>query len=497
MNMTHSESDPPSTAFPLHALVPWHREMVETVAESTQTDPAMAAMLSLGALSASVSRKGVLRMPSGRRFPLNLWVLVAAGSGENKSAVFQHVVEPLETVQAALDSGTAGAADPSPAPISVWQRLREEDDAGGLEAEVTTSITDVTSALIAQQELAFPGMPVDFLTTEITPTALIDMMAKQTLGIAQISAEGGFEAWISSGGQKALRDQGLLNLAWDGAVIRQRRLARRVSVDRATLTTAVTIQPERLAMITKNASLRAIGYTLRFLVCYPQSRRGVNRAPFPPVNGRTAERYRSCVWSMLALPSGPRRFEAERSPFDMTVTHDAGVIYDAYYNALQPRIRDGGDLASVHDWIEKLRLNTVRMAGVLHLARNAPAVGADAFAEPVRADSMEAAIAIASSLIPHGARAFGGRPVVRDAEQLVLAAVRDIGAQRFSVRDLQRNRHGRSLTSAQIQDVVGVLVTREAVVRVGDGALTGGRPAADLYEVVQRTAGTNSAPVAS
>ena len=64
-------------SFPLHALVPWQRAMVEEAARVTKTDPALAAMVSLGVISGAVARKAVVEVSPSYSVPLHLWLLIA------------------------------------------------------------------------------------------------------------------------------------------------------------------------------------------------------------------------------------------------------------------------------------------------------------------------------------------------------------------------------------------------------------------------------------
>jgi replicative DNA helicase len=406
---------PPSPRFPLDSLTPWHRRMVEAVALSTQTDVSMSAMVSLAVLSATVARKAVVRESSGRTTPLNLWVLAILEPSEGKTPAFRHLMAPLEVVQRRLERpGPGTAATPAPAVEpprpTAWERLLWDDEFENPARSEAPQITldEALTILRDQQDARHPGVPAQFLTRDVTPAALVDLMANQCLGIAQMSAEGGFAAWISTVGSRGLNDLATLNLAWDGEAIRAGRRAQPIPPShRSALTVGVAVQPSALRQVLSNPQFRGVGYLARFLYCYPEPHRGRTHAPFMPVPDTVAFSYTANVWAMLALPCDRRGRDGVEEPFEIPMSPEAQRLWDDWYNELEPLRAPNAPLDSVADWIEKLRQNTVRIAGVLHLSRYAGPRGQDAYDIPVSDETMASAIEIGRYLIPFGQRAMG------------------------------------------------------------------------------------------
>jgi replicative DNA helicase len=79
-------------AFPTDALPNPIADMVNTVSEATQTDPAMAGTSALSALSACTGGHAEIEIRGGWREPLNLYTAAIAGPGERKSSV-QHACQ--------------------------------------------------------------------------------------------------------------------------------------------------------------------------------------------------------------------------------------------------------------------------------------------------------------------------------------------------------------------------------------------------------------------
>ena len=291
---SHHAEDGRPTPFPLHCLPGWLREMVEAVARSTQTDPAMSAMVSLGLVSAAVARKAQVRRPSSSGAdPLNLWVLVIAPSGENKSGVFRDLAKPLESVQTALEDRTLMVASPeveypSRQPDEEQRLSRYEKILRNVSGSSTTGAEDhaagqtlegVVRVLADAQQRSHPTEPVNFYLRDATPESIFDVMGRQRLGILQASPEGGFSSWIAGSSHRATGQLANLNLAWDGGNIRVNRIARVTRpIHCASLTMVFAPQPDAFETAKRTQLLRRSGYLPRFLVCFPSLRRGTRRA---------------------------------------------------------------------------------------------------------------------------------------------------------------------------------------------------------------------------
>lgn len=151
--------------FPLEALPTWLRSMVEALGRSTQTDPGMAAVFSLGVLSAAVSRRYALQTPRGTNH-LNLWVIVVAESGEGKSSVLSRLTEPLDLIQQAAQSASPDLPrpriEPPSEPLSVIERLMSDDDIiDGPRPTPEIDATEVLRAMEAEQERRYRGVPLN------------------------------------------------------------------------------------------------------------------------------------------------------------------------------------------------------------------------------------------------------------------------------------------------------------------------------------------------
>ena len=87
-------------SFPVDSLPTPMRDFVVALAESTQTPPEMAGILSLGVLSAALQRKYVVQVTPDWIEPLCLYAIAVAPPAERKSAVINSLISPIQDYEA-------------------------------------------------------------------------------------------------------------------------------------------------------------------------------------------------------------------------------------------------------------------------------------------------------------------------------------------------------------------------------------------------------------
>ena len=95
--------------FPVDSLPKPIADMVNAVAEATQTDPAMAGTSALSALSACTGGHAGIEIRQGWREPLNIYTATIADPGERKSSVQLSMVRPIHDVEKQLAEKGEGA----------------------------------------------------------------------------------------------------------------------------------------------------------------------------------------------------------------------------------------------------------------------------------------------------------------------------------------------------------------------------------------------------
>jgi hypothetical protein len=101
----------PWQPFPIEALPPVVREMVQAAAPSAQVDPAMAAAMAVGVLAGAIGRSRLLMLNDDFIVPPIAWVGVVAESGGGKSPCMRLMAEPLIQREKQLQAANAEALE--------------------------------------------------------------------------------------------------------------------------------------------------------------------------------------------------------------------------------------------------------------------------------------------------------------------------------------------------------------------------------------------------
>ncbi len=418
-------------SFPIDALIPWQREMVEAVSNEAQTDPAMAAMFCLGFSSFTVARTVSVAIGSARPDVLALWTIVVASSGEGKSRTFGPLIAPLVEVEETTIAFQAPPPNPGSTSFSPnddeyaneeegehrltqWARLVSTE--GPFETESPRAATSsdaswatleaVADALRAEQEREHPGSIVAFRQANITPEALLETVATQCLGVLQAAPESYLLSRIAAGSGTAVQTLANYNSMWSGEDIRVRRVVRVASsARRPVLTIVMSPQPAAFEEVLTGRVGKLVertGFLQRCLLCRPDSNIG-KQVPYSPpipevVRRRYAENLRAMLWVGLS------NTEAR-----LALRPQSSAQWDAFHQDLEIRRGPAGDLHAVAEWITRVRQSTARIAGILHVAKHAGTMRGEAIRVPIDEDTMQRAIEIGQWLVAHGA------PIVRGA----------------------------------------------------------------------------------
>jgi hypothetical protein len=175
-----------------------------------------------------------------------------------------------------------------------------------------------------------------------------------------------------------------------------------------------------------------------------------HRAIEPPsVPGEIRVQYESAIETIA------RSRDALTGTVVLSFAPDAARLFHAFRTDLERRRGPGGDLAYLATWASKLDGATARLAGLLHIARDFAA----GFGRPIDATTMEAALRLASYLIPHARVAFDqmGADVHRDDARAVLDWLRREDLRTFTRRQALRALQGRFPNVATLKPALDLL----------------------------------------
>lgn len=182
-----TKSPPP---FPIGALPPTIRDMVNYVAETTQVYPDMPASVALAALSVCLQGKAKISFNPYWSEELNLYMLIIAPPGERKSAVFSAMTSPINKFvneyNALLLIDVQTYFNSKKMLDSKLNKAIEKEEDSSVIRDIQMEINDLP-----------PVNEMKLITTDVTAEALAAIMSdnNDTMGI--MSPEGGIFDVIS------------------------------------------------------------------------------------------------------------------------------------------------------------------------------------------------------------------------------------------------------------------------------------------------------------
>ena len=407
--------------FPTDVLPGWLRDFVEAKAQATQTPPDLAANLALAVAGAGIARKARVIIRPGWTEPANLFTVTALPSGDRKSPVFSDVMAPVRQFEQQEQARMALPVADS----ENWKRYLEErikklkgqaarasdpDASDELMKEASTK----TKELIQHVVLVKP----EFYCDDITPEKLAELIGRQGGRMLQASPEGtAFE--IVKGRYSETANFDVYLKGYSGDPLRTGRIGRECnSIDNPALSCAFAVQPDVIAGLAENASMRGRGFLARWLYGCPSSKLGcrvIHPSPVPESVVRAYFYGMVALWRFNTSLVGPQH-PPEIVPFSPV----ADLALASLESWLEPQLAEDEPLTYLAGWGSKLTGAIARLSLILHLAAT---VGTSTSWEHlISRETVEAAIRLGRDYyLPHAQVAFGimgGNPYLKDAQRV-------------------------------------------------------------------------------
>lgn len=418
-------------------LPTWAGAMAATIAESTQTPPALAVLTVLSVLAAVLQRRyEVAPYGDDYREPLSLWTMAVLGSGNRKSAVYRAATQPIvDDEKRQRDRMRPELARVAAQRDVIGKRIEMLKQQAGREddAKKRQQLQDEIAKL--REEMPDEKFAPRIFTGDVTAERLQQLLVEQDERISVLSDEGGIFALMAgaySGGGGSI-DVYLQGHA--GSAMRVDRAGRMAHIDKPALSFGLALQPGILQDTGKARRFRDSGLMARFLYAVPRSTVGQRdvrqRVALDDAVRAEYERQVHLLLEGVPRPIGaPRVLPFEAAALD--VWHDLA-------EEIERGQGEGGRWQHMADWTSKLPGAAARMAALLAIAEH----GAGIEAVPVR--SVQRAVALARRLVPHAEAAFalmGAADAETDA-QAVLAYLQRHHPDAIARRELQKAMEGR------------------------------------------------------
>jgi hypothetical protein len=417
-------------AFPLWTLPDWLGEYAASLAEVTQTPADLAGCLALAVLAVAAGGKVWIQAPAWRE-PACLYTVIVLPPGNRKSEVYRAMCAPIKAAETAL----IAEAEPIIAEATIARRIAEahaEQTARDAEnaadpAQRALTLTEATEAKLALDSATIPAKPRLF-SDDATVEVLTSLLCEQGGRMAVLSPEGEVFS-IAAGRYSGAPNLAVLKKGHAGEEIRVDRTSRESEqIDAATVTLGICTQPGVLTELGATPQFRDQGLLGRLLFSVPESLLGHrNNKPDPMPEHHDATYQLNAKTLILSLA---RLTE----PATLSFTSDAQEAIMQMLADIEPRFRADGDLAHMTDWGGKLVGASVRIAGLLHLAKHFR----DGWNRPISADTFADARDIAEYFTAHAKAAYdaiGADPATTDAKS-ILDWARNTTTTRFTGRDV-------------------------------------------------------------
>lgn len=453
---------PPFMPFPLHCLPEPLRSYVVQTATVLNCDPAYVALPVLGTVAGAIGNSRSVRLLPDWEEPCILWPVVVAESGTMKSPAWVKATGFLFAYDHKLCQEYAQVRRVYEEQLDEWKENRRAfrtgrgPDPGGRPAEPAQNralVSDVTMERLAELLQANPRgllLAVDELTSWLNS----------------------FNRYKGNAGGTDLPNWLSIHRAGSIRVDRKSQDRSPISVARAAVSVAGTIQPAILARVLTNDFLES-GLAARLLLAMPPRLPKVWTKM--EVHPDVKMAYKALLTSLLLLEMEKHPTEGLR-PLALPLSDDADREWGAWYaDWSREQMEVEGDLASA---FSKLEAAAGRIALVYSVVRDVVA-GANA-AGPIDATSILAGVELAR-WFAYEARRVYSMLSESDNERLERRLVEYIQSRggKITVRELQRSNQRKYPTSEAAEAVLAELVQDGAAKWVPIPS-EGGRPSKAL-----------------
>lgn len=403
---------PPPAPYPMAELGPIIRLACEALRRVIQAPDAVCAASLLAAASLATQGLADVHM-DGRVYPLSLWFLTIADSGERKSAVDAEAMRGARDVEhdqyKRYDEETAHHE----AAAEQWNAKR---DTCRKECKGGTGLADKLREIGSAPE---PPLKPSLIAADFTAEGLAKLLKDGRPSIGAFTDEGG----LVFGGhgmtkETITRTAATLSKLWDrGELDRIRASEGATKLYGRRLAMHLMVQPIIAERALGDAILSGQGFLARCLLSWPEGTAGTRSYVAESLRESSAvmqftSRTNELLKHELPLAEGTRN---ELSPRALTLTDAAKVEWVGVYNAIERAEGPNGKFAACKTWASKAAEQCLRIAGVLTLVD-------DPGAQRIEADAIGRAGELALWHLHEALRLAGTTdlsPEIRDAEAVL------------------------------------------------------------------------------
>jgi len=397
---------------PVDILPNWLSKYVNNLSMFLQAPSDMVLLIVLSALSTALANKAEIEIKQGYTEPVHLWTCSILPPANRKSPVVKKISKPIWD----YESQIRGEIKPERRHLLHEKEILEDiieqkkkvagkqEDASKRDNTIAR-INELSDDLeILDEEI--PALP-RILVDDITSEKLAQVMEENQGRAAVLSAEGDIFQ-LMAGRYSKSANFSVFKKAWTGSekIVDDRIGRQGTSVDKPALSLGICAQPAVIEELTDKNSFRGEGILGRFLYSIPDSPVGsrLTGADVPELDERTENEYINNMH--ILLRTGPADKESQNwKAHILRLSAEALQIRNKFEADVEKMLGPEGKLHHIADWGGKIVGNTVRVAGLLHIASqiDGPGIWTN---KKITAASMEGAVKLGHALIDHALKTF-------------------------------------------------------------------------------------------
>ena len=370
--LSDAKPDTPRPPYPLDLLPTAMQAAIDEVQGATQAPVALVAQAALATLAiagqglVSVARDATLKSPT------SLFMCAIAPSGERKTTVDSHFMQPVRDWQTKESERLKPEVDAQTTEFDAWKSAR----AGLLDAiKAGAKAGESTDGLMAQLKQHDIGRPEPIrvprlIYSDVTTEQLIYLLAKQWPSAIESSSEAG-QIFGSHGANSdnAMKYFANRNILWDGGEITSdRRTTDSVCANGVRLSASLSVQRQAFDAFNERTGdlARGMGTWARYLLCEPESTQGTRFYRQPTTHMPRRAAFHSRITELLNTPIGINR-TGGIDVWVLQFSKTGHAVWVKHYNAIEKELGLGGELENVRDIASKTADNGARLAALFHL----------------------------------------------------------------------------------------------------------------------------------
>jgi len=356
----------PLLTFPVYVLPNELREVIAYLQQETQASPDLLASSLLGGMALCCQDLFDISPKAPLRFPISLYQVVLAESGERKSTVDKLLMKPIRDLEAELELQYQEEKKQYDVAQRLWQSEQK-----ALEKAFQQAVTKGEPSKLAKQQLEncllqqpLPPQRKRLLVSDVTRAAVKQALGKSNPSLVLLSDEAGS---ILNG--ELLHDTPLLNSLWSAQPIEvDRANGEMFRITDARFGTMLMVQPALFKEYVARQGLRAraSGFFARTLLCQPSSTIGSRFEREPITKTATSD---PLVWFhtrvMTRLNESIQRRDKRAERVCLTLSPEAAHRWALEYNRIESMSGPSGALYEYRDYASKQLEHVARIAGVL------------------------------------------------------------------------------------------------------------------------------------